>query len=199
MVRASGLRNDSVFRALAHPARAMILQHLISEGPSTATECAPITGLSPSACSFHLRELAKFGLVERVPGSHPQERRRLWQACQRDLELSETASSDTSSDGDSPTVWELLQTQRQQDVHRYLSRKQSYPPEWQRAAGRDELVLTVTAEELTHLRWTIRQLLRSLTASRPDLPQDSGTVLVAVDYTPMFNPRVQEPDDTHHD
>jgi hypothetical protein len=38
-------------RALAHPARIAILRRLAFEGPATATECASVTGLSPSACS----------------------------------------------------------------------------------------------------------------------------------------------------
>ncbi len=195
MVRAGGMPDDSVLRALAHPARSTILRHLISHGPATATDCAPLTGLSPSACSFHLRELAKVGLVERNLVEHPNERRHLWRATPRNLSFLELAHTTTPEEGASLSVWELLQTQRQQDVHRYLSREHNYPEEWQAAAGRDEVVVVVTAEELSHLRWTIRQLLRSLTASRPDLREGTDAVMVAIDYTPMFDP----PREASHD
>ena len=35
-------------------------------GAQTASECAAVVGASPSNCSYHLRELERFGLVERV-------------------------------------------------------------------------------------------------------------------------------------
>ncbi|MGH3165700.1 MAG: ArsR/SmtB family transcription factor [Trebonia sp.] len=40
---------------IAHPARLEIWQYIGLEGPVTATECAEVVGLSPSACSYHLR------------------------------------------------------------------------------------------------------------------------------------------------
>ena len=55
-----------VLAALAHPVRWRILGHLLELGPSTATECAGSAGVSPSACSYHLRHLERFGLVERA-------------------------------------------------------------------------------------------------------------------------------------
>lgn len=54
------LDNPRMMRALAHPARIAILQHLGLDGPATATECAAVVGLSPSACSYHLRALARY-------------------------------------------------------------------------------------------------------------------------------------------
>ena len=53
-------------RALADPIRYRIMGHLMAVGPQTASQCAEIVGATPSNCSYHLRELAKYGLVERV-------------------------------------------------------------------------------------------------------------------------------------
>jgi DNA-binding transcriptional ArsR family regulator len=50
-------------RALAHPVRLALLEALGRREPLTATEAAEIVGESPSSCSFHLRMLAKYGLV----------------------------------------------------------------------------------------------------------------------------------------
>src|SRR4051794_8221064 len=70
--------DPQVMRALAHPARIEIVEHLSDTGqPVTATECAALVGLSPSATSYHLRELAKYGLVEQAP-SRGDGRERLW-------------------------------------------------------------------------------------------------------------------------
>src|SRR4051794_16407238 len=53
-------------RALANPVRYRILGHLMEHGARTASECAEAVGATPSNCSYHLRELARYGLVERV-------------------------------------------------------------------------------------------------------------------------------------
>src|SRR3954469_4067860 len=69
------LRDPRALRALAHPARLAILERLSSDGPATATECADVTGQSPSACSYHLRALARWGLVAESEGRDRRERR----------------------------------------------------------------------------------------------------------------------------
>lgn len=65
-------------RALAHPARVAILNRLIVDGPATATDCAEVAGLSPSACSYHLRTLARYGFV-RLASPGDDGRERVWQ------------------------------------------------------------------------------------------------------------------------
>ncbi|MBX7269503.1 winged helix-turn-helix transcriptional regulator [Micromonospora sp. Llam7] len=62
------ISDPRTLRALVHPARLAIMEHLAStEGAVTATECAEAAGLSPSATSYHLRALARFGLVAEAP------------------------------------------------------------------------------------------------------------------------------------
>src|SRR3954453_5575741 len=59
------IRDVHALAALAHPVRSALLSHLMAVGPRTASECAPAVGASASNCSWHLRHLARFGLVER--------------------------------------------------------------------------------------------------------------------------------------
>src|SRR5581483_975952 len=73
------IRDPGVMRALAHQARLAILEHLMTHEAATATECAAVCGLSPSATSYHLRALAKVGLVEEAPG-RGDGRERLWRS-----------------------------------------------------------------------------------------------------------------------
>src|ERR671939_1979408 len=61
-------------RALAHPTRLALLDHLHAAGQATATECAAAVGDSPSSCSYHLRALAKWGFVEEAEGGVGRER-----------------------------------------------------------------------------------------------------------------------------
>src|SRR3984885_6836716 len=74
------LTDPRMMRALAHQARIAIWSHLGLRGPATATECAEIAGLSPSACSYHLRTLARYGFVEEDLASAADGRERPWRA-----------------------------------------------------------------------------------------------------------------------
>ena len=63
------LRDARAIRALAHPARLAVMDALTGRATITATEAAEVAGLSPSAMSYHLRALAKWGIVrEAEPG-----------------------------------------------------------------------------------------------------------------------------------
>src|ERR1700757_3851901 len=74
------LTDPRMMRALAHPGRIAIWTHLALRGSVTATECAEVAGLSPSACSYHLRTLAKYGFVEEDRTSAADGRERPWRA-----------------------------------------------------------------------------------------------------------------------
>jgi DNA-binding MarR family transcriptional regulator len=76
-----GVIGADALAALAVPARFAILNHLLTTGPATASACAPVVGETASNCSWHLRALAKAGLVERVPGGEGADgRTRPWRA-----------------------------------------------------------------------------------------------------------------------
>ena len=57
------LSDPRAIRALAHPARLAVIDALSRGQTLTATEAADVAGLSPSAMSYHLRALAKWGIV----------------------------------------------------------------------------------------------------------------------------------------
>ncbi|MDO7882294.1 ArsR/SmtB family transcription factor [Salinibacterium soli] len=55
-------------KALAHPLRVQLLDHLSVHGASTASALADKLGESSGATSYHLRQLAKHGFVREVEG-----------------------------------------------------------------------------------------------------------------------------------
>ena len=61
-------------RALAHPLRLALLDQLMSFGEQTAAQCAAAVGSTASNCSYHLRQLAKAGLVARDEAGNGRER-----------------------------------------------------------------------------------------------------------------------------
>src|SRR5512132_1293034 len=82
------IRDVRTLAALAHPVRTALLSHLMAGGPRTASECAAVVGASPSNCSWHLRHLARFGLVERA-GASNDGRERPWRATATGLDFSQ--------------------------------------------------------------------------------------------------------------
>ena len=62
------LTDPAVMRALAHPLRWAILEALMHAGTLTATQAGEMLGETPANCAFHLRTLARYGLVEEAGG-----------------------------------------------------------------------------------------------------------------------------------
>ena len=81
-IREVRLVDARAIRAVAHIARQQVIDVLYTEQrPYTATQLAELTGLSPSAMSYHLRALEKWGVVERAEESDDA-RNRPWRACE---------------------------------------------------------------------------------------------------------------------
>jgi DNA-binding transcriptional ArsR family regulator len=90
------ITDPKAIRALAHAARLEAINELYSSQESrTATELAAFTGLTPSAMSYHLRALKKWGIVVDAP-SDGDGRERRWKAAGTDLNL------DTATTGQTP-------------------------------------------------------------------------------------------------
>src|SRR3954470_22984270 len=74
------LHDPRVLRAIAHPVRSRILTELDAHGSLRAADVARLLGIPTNQASFHLRSLAKFGLVEEDPGAARDKRDRVWRA-----------------------------------------------------------------------------------------------------------------------
>ncbi|MGI5491863.1 ArsR/SmtB family transcription factor [Microtetraspora malaysiensis] len=139
-----------VLRALAHPARLAILSRLQTEGPATATECAEVAGLSPSACSYHLRQLAKHGLVADAP-PRGDGRERVWRALQRGwgFQSSEDEAPDLV-EAQNAVIHAVL-AEANQRLGDYLAQSDHESLEWRSSAWLTHTVLWVSAEELREI------------------------------------------------
>ena len=67
-----------VLRAIAHPVRVRILHELNAAGPSRAADIAADLDIPANQASFHLRQLAKYGLVVEAPEEARDRRDRVW-------------------------------------------------------------------------------------------------------------------------
>src|SRR3954451_9382135 len=85
------ISDPRAIRALAHPARQRVIDELYNGKVLTATECAEIAGLTPSAMSYHLRALEKWGIIERAEES-ADGRERPWRSKAASLRIDSTSA-----------------------------------------------------------------------------------------------------------
>ena len=69
-----------MLRAIAHPVRNRVLTELSAQGPMRAADVARELDIPANQASFHLRQLAKYGLVEEDPAAARDKRDRVWKA-----------------------------------------------------------------------------------------------------------------------
>jgi DNA-binding transcriptional ArsR family regulator len=162
------VRDIELLGALAHPLRAAVLRYLMAVGPRTASECADAVGSTASNCSWHLRQLAKFGLVEPTDGADG--RQRPWRASVVGLELGAPAD-DPATRAAQLAVFGTALAEEQKLTQRFLERADDLDPEWRDNGALDSYSLTVTAEELADLAAKVDALLRPFISTvRQDPP-----------------------------
>ncbi|GGK97095.1 ArsR/SmtB family transcription factor [Mangrovihabitans endophyticus] len=173
------IRDPQVMRALAHPARIEIMERLNGTDASvTATECADLVGLSPSAASYHLRELAKFGLIEQAP-SRGDGRERVWRSAAEGLRI-EGAMENEEDRRAEQTLIEGFLARDFARIKDWYTRRHEAPQEWREAATVMTQKLQVTPGELAEISAQVQAILepyreRERTA---DTPPDAATVAV---------------------
>src|SRR5688572_17993351 len=69
-----------MLRGIAHPMRGRILDEIEAGGPMRAADVAERLDIPANQASFHLRQLAKYGLVEEAPEHARDGRDRVWRA-----------------------------------------------------------------------------------------------------------------------
>ena len=65
-------------RGLAHPIRQKLMYELYARGTSTATTLAEALSEPVNSVSFHLRQLARYDLIEEAPAQGKDGRQRWW-------------------------------------------------------------------------------------------------------------------------
>jgi hypothetical protein len=150
------LSDPVALRAHAHPVRMKLVGLLRREGPHTATQAAARIGESVPTCSFHLRQLAKYGLVERVPGADARERP--WRATAHFTSW----ESDTDNPEHQAAVDHLERvvfSRYAERVQEFLQRRQLESRAWRRVTGPSDYFLYVTPDELRRLQRQMEELL----------------------------------------
>jgi DNA-binding transcriptional ArsR family regulator len=140
------LSDPRAMRALAHPARLAAIDELYQGNVRTASELAETTGLTPSAMSYHLRALEKWGIVLRAePAGDGRERP--WRAAGRGLRWTGHEAG--------PVVMDTIAGEYLAGIRSDLDAWQRYEPQaspqWRDTSGISRGFPWLTAEEAREL------------------------------------------------
>jgi hypothetical protein len=150
------IADPAALRALAHPLKWTLMDVLLTEGDATSTRCAELTGESQANCSFHLRQLARYGLVEEAPSTSKKERP--WRLTTVNQSWSLVQPDPVRADA----VAELERVFVQHEfatLMRWVQSAPAYAEEWQRASMRAGAIAWLTPDELAGLRDQIEELM----------------------------------------
>ena len=142
------LTDPRALRAMAHPTRLSLIGVLRREGPLTATQAGELIGQSSASCSFHLRQLAKYGLVEEAGGGKGRERP--WRATTLFTSWPDVAEGPEAAAASS-LLSSVLADRYFEALMRWLDAKPDQPEQWQHAAHFGDTMLYLTPDELTGL------------------------------------------------
>ncbi len=148
---------------------------LRTRGALTATQAARLTGESSGTCSFHLRQLAKYGLVEEADGGTGRERP--WRATALYTSLEDDAG-DPAAAAAGALVRSVLADRYFERVNRWLDRRGEESAQWRDAALFGDRFIYLTAGELTELgaedRGTGQRVRRARSAARGQAARTPG-------------------------
>lgn len=174
------LTDPRAIRALAHPVRLAILEYLGGVDSATATECAQVTGMSPSATSYHLRELARYGLVSETPGADKRERR--WRSS-GDFSVGQSGDKDVRDA--STLLGRLVLGRADERAAAFLDKAEDEPLEWWDSSMFSESQLSMTPAEARDLTEAVNKLLKPYSRKRRDAPPGARAVQVTFRLFPL--------------
>lgn len=180
------ISDPTVMRALAHPARLALLEYLsLAEDGATATECAQVVGLSPSATSYHLRALARVGMIREGPG-RGDNRERVWQVSTRHFEIHGERDANPDEVAAEQAMIAAYLARQDDKVRRFMASMRDEPPEWFDAGHITDQTLAVTAAELAELLSAIHALVEPLQRlNRTDPPPTARPVSLQLRAFPL--------------
>lgn len=153
--RAVKMTDPRALRAVAHRTRLALLGELRRHGPITATEAAPRVGESVASCSFHFRQLAKYGMVEPAPTAGGREKP--WRAT-AEITSFELAPDDPELAEASRAFARVVIERNAQQMQAAVGNFQSEPAEWRDAMLIGDSIFHLTADELNELRLEVEAI-----------------------------------------
>lgn len=173
------MASPAVLAALAVPARHAVLTHLMNVGAQTASECAVAVGITASNASWHLRALAKIGLVERDDSETADRRTRPWRAAVTGLRFA--PPQDAAETLAQRAARSVAAAESDAAFADYLEHEDEVARKWRAAATDHEYAVQATPDELAEIGRRIDDIVRPFVRpTRADTPDDAGLARITV-------------------
>jgi DNA-binding transcriptional ArsR family regulator len=149
------ISDPRAIKALAHPLRLDLLELLATIGPATAAHCGRVLDVPQANCSFHLRQLGKYGFVEDA-GPGGDRRERLWRVSDARPTMRIGAGVDTVV---RRQLARVVVEREAQAILGYVDRQDTDSPEWRSTAGIVSAVTVMSPEDAAEVKEKWRVLL----------------------------------------
>ena len=185
------LRGADQLRALAHPRRVEILDLLIADGPLTASECAARLGDSAASCSYHLRQLARFGFVAEAEGGRGRNRPWRWVPIGNQFDSTGSPAEQSAAEA----LVTVIDQRNIDRIRQYRAHRSKDP--WRDSAVFSDWAIRVTETELVDLGRAVSALLAPLQRRTYDgeAPEGARLVDVLTYLMPRVDARASDTDD----
>ena len=134
--------DTSTMKALSHPLRVQIVGLLRRYGPATATTLAQRLGLNTGATSYHLRQLAAYGMIVEDE-SQGNARDRWWKAAHRRTYLDSGELGVEETGAYLATIAEVYAA----TLRRAVQEMPSLPVDWRDVGTMSDYMLLLTPQE----------------------------------------------------
>ncbi|NRQ33992.1 helix-turn-helix transcriptional regulator [Nonomuraea sp. NN258] len=162
----------NALKSFAHPLRLRIYELIDVYGPSTATRLAGLLGQNTGATSYHLRELARHGMIEVAEGLG-RGKEKYWRVVPGGFSYG--APDDPEAAGALQVLLDDLLRQRAAELARWREEEAHTPDEWVQASLLARRSLRLTPAETTAMRDEVLEVLqryRELSDARDQAAQD---------------------------
>ncbi len=177
------LTDPRALRALAHPARAAVVDELYQGKVRTSSQLAELTGLTPSAMSYHLRALQRWGLV--TPGDSTDGRERPWKAAARGFSWAGRDRGSSAAD----VVMNLYLDRLGRDLAAWRRAEPGAGDPWHDVSAVNRGFPYLTADELRELNEGVYEIVRRLVGQRDEQhhPPDARRVAFFFASAPLVD------------
>jgi DNA-binding transcriptional ArsR family regulator len=178
------LSDPRALRALAHPARLTVADELYQGVERTASELSELTGLSPSAMSYHLSALERWGIIERAE-DRDDARERPWRAPARSLSVHFDSGPSAAAD-----VLTYVSLDRLRDAFRHWTATEAQErPGWRNVGGMRRSFLWLSESEATAFAAELSAVFDKYVCDRDAARHPAGTRLITTLLALVPDPR----------